>query len=778
MIEKLKTFLTDYVQEITKKSGGKNQYVCPLCGSGTGNNHSGAFTVYPDTDTYFCFACQKFGNIFTLYQELNNISDFKTALDSLARKYGITDTNNKDYTKFFTFAENNLYQTDYLTKRGLSLETQRRFHCGYVSDYKYAENQTTPAIIIPTSDSSFMWRSTTENIKQKRGTAHILNPSALKSAYCFVVEGEIDCMSVTECGFACIGLGSTSNIKKIFDFDISKTILIIALDNDEAGKKATAELEKLCITHRTAFITANSDVWGDYKDANELLVKDRKRLTDNLYSLVKRTENFNHTEYFSRLKLESDKLEWQQPESFDSLKKTIPFPMKSLPPLLSEYLQAVSDYVQVSPEMAILPLLSVLALCVQGKAVIKSPGNSYTEPLNLYTITIASPGERKSGVFKEIMRPVEEYQAYYNQAHATEISEYRLKYTFLENQKQKALRKDFNTAKNYNTQLLNLDKKVELVLTASDATPEALALKMHEQDEKIGVIDDEGTIFDVLSGIYSNGMANINIFLKSYDSSPYTILRCGKDDIMLKNPMLTIGLMVQPDHFSEAMGNKQFTGRGFIHRFLFAFPENKAGTLQLNTPDIPETIQRKYTDLVKRLLCMPTPSLVPVIQCNDEATLIFSDYFYHLQKEMRDGGTFEYLKEWASKHFGRALRIAGILHVCEHTRTERLTGQTAMNAVKIAEWAETHALVALSDSASEPIEIKNAKYILKKLQKTDKDSISKYDLLRMCRALSADDCNEPLAILEDMCCIKREKIARAGGGNPKELIKINPFIKK
>ncbi|MDE5834607.1 MAG: DUF3987 domain-containing protein [Ruminococcus sp.] len=470
---------------------------------------------------------------------------------------------------------------------------------------------------------------------------------------------------------------------------------------------------------------------------------------------------------------------WELPEDFDSKKKCEPFPLVNLPPLLRDYLQALLDYVQVAPEMAILPLLSVLALCVQGKAVIKSPGNSYTEPLNLYTITVASPGERKSGVFKEIMRPLEDFQAKYNQAHATEISEYRLKHTFLENQKQKALRKDFNTAKNYNTQLLNLDKKTELVLTASDATPEALALKMHEQGEKMGVIDDEGTIFDVLSGIYSNGMANINIFLKSYDSSPYTILRCGKDDIMLKNPLLTIGLMVQPSHFSEAMANRQFTGRGFIHRFLFAFPETKAGMLQLTTPDIPETLQKKYNDLINRLLYMPASSSVPVIQCDKEATLILGDYFYHLQEEMREGGTFEHLREWASKHFGRALRIAGILHLCETTATDRLNALTAMNAVKIARWSESHALNALSDSIEEPIEVQNAKYILKKLQKLDKDVLSKSDLLRLCRTLRSYELDEPLAILEDMSCIKREKIARTtGGGTPKELIKINPLIKK
>ncbi|MDD7184193.1 MAG: VapE family protein [Oscillospiraceae bacterium] len=133
-----------------------------------------------------------------------------------------------------------------------------------------------------------MWRSTTENIKQKRGAVHILNTSALTSPYCFIVEGEIDCMSVDECGFACIGLGSTSNIRKIFNYDTSKTVLIIALDNDKRGQQATVDLAKLCDEHRTPYIVAQSDIWSDCKDANELLVKDRTKLTTSLQEYSER----------------------------------------------------------------------------------------------------------------------------------------------------------------------------------------------------------------------------------------------------------------------------------------------------------------------------------------------------------------------------------------------------------------------------------------------------------------------------------------------------------
>ena len=465
---------------------------------------------------------------------------------------------------------------------------------------------------------------------------------------------------------------------------------------------------------------------------------------------------------------------WELPESFDNLKKPAPFPLNSLPLLLRDYLKAVADYVQVVPEMAVLPLLSVLSLCVQGKAVIKHTGNSHTENLNLYTITVASPGERKSGSLKEFMKPIEEYQEQYNKIHAPEIEEYKTERAYLENKRTKALKADLQTAKAITKQLSELERKHELILNVSDATPEALAMEMYRQGGTIGIIDDEGSVFDVLSGIYSNGQANINIFLKAYDGTNYTILRRTKENIELKKPLLTMGLMVQPEHFTNAMNNRQFSGRGFIHRFLFSFPESRAGYLKMDSPDIPLKLQKQYNDLIIRLLRLPSTPDIPVIVCDREAELLFSDYFEHIQEEIRDGGTFENLKEWASKQFGRVLKIAGILHLCEHEPTEFLTGQTAINSISIAKWTESQALNALSGNV-EPTE-KNAKYILKKLQRSEKNILSKHDLLVLCRPLTSADCSESLNLLEDMNILKREKAFRANGGNPKETIKINPLI--
>lgn len=241
------------------------------------------------------------------------------------------DTNiPKDYTRFFYIAQQHLHETDYLTNRRISVAIQQYFGCGYISNFIYNrnENLSTSAIIIPTSNNSFMWRSTIQNIKRKRGTTHILNPHALQQPYCFVVEGEIDCMSVFECGANCIGLGSTSNIKKIFNYDTSQTTLIIALDNDNAGLKATTELEKLCKQYKTAYINAPTTIWNGYKDANELLITNKGTLIENLNEQISKALSFNRYKYLHQIEEEKkDNTHWKDKlkhnNSDNSVKNTL-----------------------------------------------------------------------------------------------------------------------------------------------------------------------------------------------------------------------------------------------------------------------------------------------------------------------------------------------------------------------------------------------------------------------------------------------------------------------
>jgi replicative DNA helicase len=315
--EQLKGQLKSYVESITSKSKGANMYVCPLCGSGTGSHNTGAFSITKDGKSWKCFSCNKGGDIFDLIGEHEQIADHSEQLKRAGELYGITiesyrataqedfreyqnhakseqythnSTHTTDYTQFFLQANRDIEKTDY--HRGLSIETLNRFKIGYVESWRHPKAPNAPAsprLIIPTSKESYLARDTRKQIpeeqkpysKSKVGSIHIFNAKALQTATkpIFIVEGELDALSIIEVGGEAVALGTTTKVKGLLELLKTKKPeqpLIIALDNDEAGEKAYKELSEGL--QGLNIISYRYNPAGEYKDANEALQGNREAL--------------------------------------------------------------------------------------------------------------------------------------------------------------------------------------------------------------------------------------------------------------------------------------------------------------------------------------------------------------------------------------------------------------------------------------------------------------------------------------------------------------------
>ena len=329
--EQLKGYLRNYVESVTQKSKGANLYVCPLCGSGTGKSGTGAFSIKNGT-SWKCFSCNAGGDIFDLYGAINGTADHNEQLKGLSELYGIqvasyrstaqedfspeyqnhakseqythnsihtsvytqADTPQQtDYTDFFLQAHKAVEQTDYWKRRGLSKETVDRFKLGYVAEWRHPKAPkapTSPRLIIPTSPYSYLARDTRETIpeeqraysKSKVGSIQLFNKRALQTATkpIFIVEGELDALSIIEVGGEAVALGTTTKSKALIELlkaQAPSQALIIALDNDEAGQRASRELTEGLQGLNIPCYSFNP--CGQYKDANEALQRDREALT-------------------------------------------------------------------------------------------------------------------------------------------------------------------------------------------------------------------------------------------------------------------------------------------------------------------------------------------------------------------------------------------------------------------------------------------------------------------------------------------------------------------
>lgn len=315
--DQLKGNLRAYVETITEKSKGANMYVCPLCGSGTGSHSTGAFSITREGTSWKCFSCNEGGDIFDLIGKVENISDHSEQLKRVGELFGITIdsyrataqedfkmyqkqakseqyTHNSihitDYTQFFLQANKDIKKTSY--HRGLSIDTLNRFKIGYVENWRHPKAPNAPAsprLIIPTSKESYLARDTRERIpaeqkpysKSKVGSIHIFNAKALQTATkpIFIVEGELDALSIIEVGGEAVALGTTTKVKSLLELLKAKKPeqpLILALDNDEAGEKAYKELQKGL--QELNIISYRLNPAGEYKDANEALQGNREAL--------------------------------------------------------------------------------------------------------------------------------------------------------------------------------------------------------------------------------------------------------------------------------------------------------------------------------------------------------------------------------------------------------------------------------------------------------------------------------------------------------------------
>ena len=95
----------------------------------------------------------------------------------------------------------------------------------------------------------------------------------------YIVEGELDTLSIIDVGGNAVGLGSVSNINSFFkaidcNGRAKQQKFIISLDNDKVGEKyKNALIEGL---HKRCIKYCVYNPSGNYKDSNESLMNNRE----------------------------------------------------------------------------------------------------------------------------------------------------------------------------------------------------------------------------------------------------------------------------------------------------------------------------------------------------------------------------------------------------------------------------------------------------------------------------------------------------------------------
>jgi len=424
-----------------------------------------------------------------------------------------------------------------------------------------------------------------------------------------------------------------------------------------------------------------------------------------------------------------------------------PFPTDALPDVIQKYVNAVAEHSQTSPDMAAVISLGVLATCLQGKyRVAGTPG--YYEPLSLYTVVIAAPGERKSSVVRAMTQYLYDYEVEYNKARSDEMQ-----------------------AQAEET------KKLEAIrFFTDDCTSEALTSLMAANKGVISVISAEGGIFDILAGRYSN-KANLDIWLKGHCGDTVYVDRVSRDAECILHPALSAILTIQPSVLEEIMSNTTMSGRGLIARFLYSSPPSRIGGRTFRAPAIPSEVGAAYRSLIFHLMALPITEEPQTLYLSEEAFDLIADYFEaHEQYLVGEG---QAISDWASKYIGTVLRIAGLLYCADvDDENGEIPVATMKQAIQIGKYFLAHATYAYAMMGTD-LSVQKAKFVMAKLKKQNITTIKRSVLFQNCRGKffkKTEEIFPTLELLEEHGYLRMEEPERQSVGRPADVkIYVNPI---
>ena len=268
----------------------EKQIHCPDKGKHAHGDANASARYYSDGDGehIHCHGCGGHWDLFSLVS-MDRGLDFMGAVRWCADQFGLADAlqakgaqrangGAASIAQYLSACAAHYRETDYLRKRGISDAVAARFGVGYDPNER--------RVVFPQGagwSARAVDDSNTMRYKYPKGVSvSPFNLDALWNADgrpVFIVEGQIDALSVIEAGGLAVGLGGTSHQKPILEAVAARPVSVpvcVAFDNDgrpDTSKKAQQMADGLA---RLGVRTFSASLYPQgCKDANDALLQDR-----------------------------------------------------------------------------------------------------------------------------------------------------------------------------------------------------------------------------------------------------------------------------------------------------------------------------------------------------------------------------------------------------------------------------------------------------------------------------------------------------------------------
>lgn len=386
-------------------------------------------------------------------------------------------------------------------------------------------------------------------------------------------------------------------------------------------------------------------------------------------------------------------------------------PANLLPGWLGRMVKAVADSTQTPSALAVLMGLSVLATVLHRRFEVAPWGedDDYTEPLAIWTLTALPSGSRKTAVINALAGALVRWEKLERDRLRPEIARI-LAARMISKKRIEKLTKDAvnaDTEKEREGIRQQIAKEEEGMpsevraprLFTGDVTAERLQALLVEHGERMAVLSDEAGIFLIMAGMYSGGMASLDVFLQGHAGTPMRVDRADRC-AHIDKPALSFGLALQPGVLAEVASSRRFRDSGLLARFLFAVPESNVGKRDVRRRGcVSHVVKREYEEHLFSLLeGRDRPASKPrVLGLSEPAREAWLDFATEIEAQQGERGQLESIADWSSKLPGAAARISALLELAEvGLSAESVSLRATERAIAICRLLISHAHAAFS----------------------------------------------------------------------------------
>lgn len=466
-------------------------------------------------------------------------------------------------------------------------------------------------------------------------------------------------------------------------------------------------------------------------------------------------------------------------------------PADVLPTWVKDMANAVSESTQTPSALAVMVSLSVLATVLHRRFEVAPWGeeDDYTEPLSLWTLTALPSGSRKTAVIGALAAPLVYWEKLERDRLRQEIARNHSARLVAKKRIEKLTKDAVNAENDQDRERIrkliedeenNMPPEIRAPrLFTGDVTAERLQALLVEHAERMAVLSDEAGIFLIMAGMYSGGMASLDVFLQGHAGTPMRVDRADRC-AHVDRPALSFGLALQPGVLADVASSRRFRDSGLLARFLFAMPQSNVGQRDVRRRwSIPNYVQKEYESRLHALLegRQQVAGKPRVLGMTDSARDVWLDFADEIEKQQGERGAMESIADWSSKLPGAAARIAALLELAESgPSAAEVSMESTERAVRLCRLLMPHAHAAFGLLGADATD-GDATAIVKWAQDGRCLSFNKSKCQKAMegRFRSIARLDKAIERLEQCDIVKVEKVPNRGA-RPTTMIRMNPKL--